>query len=153
MPHLPASPVLQLEAESIGRGNRSLHSELDRLFGYSNPPWNLIGRVLAKVEKQKANVVLVAPVWSSQPWYPRLLSLLVKIPRQITPQVNLFQELREGCLPELLPQLAVWPFSGDTTKSSYYRQRLLTSFCSSGGPSLHSRMTHSTRGGLAGVWN
>ena len=33
------------------------------LFGYSNPPWNLIERVLAKVEEQKANVVLLAPVW------------------------------------------------------------------------------------------
>ena len=90
------------------------------LFGYASPPWNLIGRVLAKVEKQKANVVLVAPVWPSQPWYPRLLSLLVEIPHQITPQVNLLLEVQESCLPELLPHLAMWPISSNTTKSSYF---------------------------------
>ena len=35
--------------------------------GYANPPWNLIGRVLSKVEEQGAEVVLVAPIWPSQP--------------------------------------------------------------------------------------
>ena len=112
------------------------------LFGYANPPWNLTGRVLAKVEEQEANVVLVAPVWPSQPWYPRLLSLLIEIPRRISPQMNLFQEVREGCLPEVLPQLAVWPISGNATKTSNFQRRLQTSFSPPGGLSPHSPMTH-----------
>ena len=37
------------------------------LSGYTNPPWNLVGRVLAMVENQQAKVVLVAPIWPSQP--------------------------------------------------------------------------------------
>ena len=53
------------------------------LSGYANPPWNLVGRVLAMVENQQAKVVLVAPIWPSQPWYPKLLSLLWSIPLRI----------------------------------------------------------------------
>ena len=29
---------------------------------YANPPWNLVGRVLAQVQSQQVQVVLVAPV-------------------------------------------------------------------------------------------
>ena len=34
--------------------------------GYANPPWCIIGRVLNKIRAQKAQVVLVAPVWKGQ---------------------------------------------------------------------------------------
>ena len=34
---------------------------------YANPPWNLVGRVLAKLEEQAADLILIAPVWPSQP--------------------------------------------------------------------------------------
>ena len=43
------------------------------LKGFANPPWNLIARVLAKTQSQRARIVLIAPVWKVQPWYPRLL--------------------------------------------------------------------------------
>ena len=33
------------------------------LKGFSNPPWCLIGRVLSQVMGQKAQVILVAPIW------------------------------------------------------------------------------------------
>ena len=36
--------------------------------GFANPPWNLVQRVLAKTQNQGAEVILVAPVWKSQPW-------------------------------------------------------------------------------------
>lgn len=49
--------------------------------GYTNPPWSLIGRVLSKVQIQQAQMVLVAPVWKTQPWYPLLLRMLIAVPR------------------------------------------------------------------------
>ena len=54
-----------------------------QIKGYANPPWSLIGRVLSKVQMDKAHIVLVAPVWKTQPWYPLLLQMLVAIPRLI----------------------------------------------------------------------
>ena len=45
------------------------------LIGFANPPWCLIGRGLSQVMDQKAQVVLVAPVWKGQPWHPVLLNM------------------------------------------------------------------------------
>ena len=47
--------------------------------GFANPPWALIARVLAQVQAHKAQVVLVAPVWKTQPWYPTLLNMLTDL--------------------------------------------------------------------------
>ena len=44
--------------------------------GFANPPWNLIPRVLMKRQKQGVDVILVTPVWKTQPRYPLLLSLV-----------------------------------------------------------------------------
>lgn len=43
---------------------------------FANPPWALIPRTLSEVRTQGAMVVLVAPVWKAQAWYPVMLSLL-----------------------------------------------------------------------------
>ena len=50
------------------------------------PWWNLLGRVKARVEQQTADLILIAPVWPSQPWYLRLLSLLIATPLRISQQ-------------------------------------------------------------------
>ena len=47
------------------------------LKAYANPPWSLVGRVLAQVSQQKADLILVSPVWKSQPWYPKLLGMCI----------------------------------------------------------------------------
>ena len=41
-----------------------------RVKGFTNPPGNLIPRVLMKAQCQGANINLVTPVWKTQPWYP-----------------------------------------------------------------------------------
>ena len=66
------------------------------LKGYANPPWNLIGRVLMKVENQAADLVLEAPVWPSQPWYPKLLSLLVSPPLRISLEKEVMIQVGRG---------------------------------------------------------
>ena len=38
-----------------------------QIKGYANPPWSLLGRVLSKVQRDPASIVLVAPVWKTQP--------------------------------------------------------------------------------------
>ena len=46
------------------------------LKGYAFPPFNLIPAVLKKVVTDQTEIVLIAPVWQAQPWWPLLLSLL-----------------------------------------------------------------------------
>ncbi len=47
---------------------------------YAFPPFCLIDRVLTKVEHDKAVGILIAPVWHTQSWFPRMLKLLVRKP-------------------------------------------------------------------------
>ena len=124
-----------------------------RVKGYANPPWCLIGRVLNKIRAQEAQVILVTPVWKGQAWYPVLLGMLRDYPRLIPPQKSLLQ--REGVqkVPEMTPQLAVWPVSGRDIESASFLQKLWTSCSLPGGQSLLSHMSPSLESGLAGVHN
>lgn len=44
-----------------------------QLHVYANPPWCLILWTLSKIQHEEAKVLLIAPVWRMQPWYPLLL--------------------------------------------------------------------------------
>ena len=43
-----------------------------RSRNYCNPPFDLIGRVVATIREQKAWAVVVFPVWPKQPWFGEL---------------------------------------------------------------------------------
>ena len=45
---------------------------------YANPPWSVIGRVLAKVVKERVTVMSVIPDWPHAPWYPQWKKLCVR---------------------------------------------------------------------------
>jgi hypothetical protein len=49
-------------------------------FFYAFPPFNMIGRVLRKVEEDKAEGIIIFPAWPTQPWYPKLLQLCLHDP-------------------------------------------------------------------------
>ena len=74
---------------------------------YAIPPWNLIGRVLAKTRLPQAELVLVAPVWKAQGWCPVFLEMLVEVPLLIPLKQNLITATHEDSLPKVVPQLAV----------------------------------------------
>ena len=113
-PDTSASTLFQLEAGSINGSNRHLHSGLESVSRYANPPWCLLLPTLAKIQQEKAKVVLVAPLWKTQPWYPLLLQLLIRIllliPIQQDVVISPTQE--EFIMPAGVLQLVVWPLSG-----------------------------------------
>ena len=48
---------------------------------YAFPPFCLISRLLQKVHiENMSEMLLIAPVWKTQPWFPTLLSMLVRRP-------------------------------------------------------------------------
>ena len=80
-------------------------------WGYANPPWCLLLPTFAKIQREKAKVVLVAPIWKTQPWYPQLLcGYPLLIPLQQDAVISPTQE--EFIMPEGVPRLAAWPLSG-----------------------------------------
>lgn len=70
-----------------------------------------------KVEEQAAALVLVEPVWLSQPCYPKLLNIVVSAPLRIHPGREIMIEVVELPLPELAPPLAMWHITGNTTQT------------------------------------
>ena len=50
------------------------------LKGYAFPPFNLIPKTLEKVMIDKSEIILVAPIWQAQHWWPVLLKLLISQP-------------------------------------------------------------------------
>ena len=145
---LPATSLLQLETRPIGRSDGRFSPALE--FG-ERPPWNLIGRVLTKVESQEAELIPLAPIWPSQPWYPKLLSLLVSHPLRIEPSQLTVSQSEDQ--PELISPLAVWPISGNTTQSKNIHRRLQTSYCCHGDRKPPSHTILSVKNGSAGVLN
>ena len=118
--------------------------------GYANPLWNLVGRTLPQVQTQQATIVLVAPVWKSQPWYPTLLHMLVDYPRLIAAETEIMVN-KDNSL--MLPQLAVWHISGRGTEVSSFRRKLQTSCLVPRELKRTSPMTHYLPNGTAGALN
>ncbi|XP_021355212.1 uncharacterized protein LOC110451492 [Mizuhopecten yessoensis] len=64
------------------------------LHAYAFPPFNLVAKVLQKYEEQPCSLILVAPLWPRQPWFPQLLSFLVEEPLVLPPRWNLLRQPR-----------------------------------------------------------
>ena len=74
--------ICELEARSSAAATDALTQDWNTLPQklYANPPWGLIGSVLSLVHTQGVQeLVLVAPVWKAQAWYPLLLQMLVRV--------------------------------------------------------------------------
>jgi hypothetical protein len=57
--------------------------------GYAFPPFALVPKCLEKIRREKANLVMVCPVWPSQPWFPILLELTCDVPVLLRPSRDL----------------------------------------------------------------
>ena len=97
------------------------------LKGYAFPPFSLTSAVLRKVFQDKVDVVLVAPVWQTQPGWPSLLALLTEIPVMIP---NSKHVLRDPALPQPVDpmysrlHLDVYHISGKITKWKAFQRTL-----------------------------
>ena len=106
---------------------------------YAFPPFSLIGTVLTKIQQEEAEGILVVPFWTSQPWFPLLLTLLVDHPRLIAPHQRLltlpgFPEM-DHPLHRTLNLLAV-SLSGIPSHRTPYLMPLSTSLQAPGGEEL-----------------
>lgn len=45
---------------------------------YLFPPFSIMGQILQKIERDQAKAVLVAPLWPTQMWFPKLLTVIVE---------------------------------------------------------------------------
>ena len=95
--------------------------------GYAFPPFCLIGKCLKKVREDKALLVLVAPVWRSQPWYPALLELLIDFPLILPADPALLTDHSGKPHPLIATgqlQLAAWKLSGVDRLQREFQKKL-----------------------------
>ena len=96
-------------------------------MGYAYPPFCLIGRCLKKVREEKASLVLVVPIWRSQPWYPALLELLVDNPQILLEDPELLMDPTNNPHPLVVAgqlHLATWRLSGVENKQQEFLEKL-----------------------------
>ncbi len=99
------------------------------LAGYAFPPFNLVPMVLNKVQSDQTEIVLIAPVWQAQPWWPLLLQLLVQQPVLLLNNKDLLQDPSDPFLIHpMYPRLHLGAFhiSSDVTKQKAFLRTLPT---------------------------
>lgn len=98
------------------------------------PPFVMIGRILQKVECQQIrSLVLIAPYWPTQCWYPQLLRMIVDIPVYLPQTMNLISCPSGETHPLLTNQtlqLVAWKVSGSHICIKAFQKRLLKSSAS-----------------------
>ena len=102
---------------------------------YAFPPFCLIGRCLQKVNHEKAEGLLIAPNWPTQPWYPLLMSMSIQEPVLIHKHPYL---LTQPVSQELHPlhdrlDLLCCRISGQRMKTQVYQRQQFTSLRLHGG--------------------
>ena len=92
--------------------------------GWANPPFSLIGQVLQKVEQEGSTITLLAPLWPAQPWFPKLLSLLVEPPILVPTTRRTFElpAAAKSMKPPAWTTL-VWRVSGALSSSRAMKRR------------------------------
>ena len=124
------------------------------LIAYAFPPFNMIPAVLHKTKKEKATLVLIALLWSAQPWWPLLIDLLIDFPIFLGNNPSLLKDVSHpGAIHPLFPslKLAVWRISGDSSKQQAFQQQLLTCSATALRPQPQRLTTVPELSGVVGV--
>ena len=93
---------------------------------YAFPPFSFIGQTVQKLREDKAELILVTPLWVTQNWYPAVLDLLIDIPIVIKVKpgtLSIIQTDKVHPLTNKL-QLMACRLSGDPLKAEEFRKSL-----------------------------
>ena len=111
--------------ESTALGTDAISHSWDGMWAYAYPPTGFVREVLKKFQVSKCELILVAPAWPKQPWYPLLLSLLVDEPRALPVKEKLLRQPRTSFFhlnPGML-RLHAWRLSSDPTRRQDFLAR------------------------------
>ena len=90
----------------------------------------MILRILHKIEAEDVECVLIVPVWKSQPWFPKLTSLLVDVPVLLPKKLNILHHpISESISHPILQhsRIIACRLSGKFSSVQTFRQKLVKS--------------------------
>ena len=115
------------QSEPPSEARNALQQNWNHMFPYAFPPFNLIRQTLKKVMKHGIDMLLIAPLWVAQPWYPQLLAMAVKNPILRPQQLNLLTNpggMTHPLLQNMTLKLTAWLISGNSYKVQAFQSRL-----------------------------
>ena len=85
-----------------------------------SPSFSLRSRIVKKVRQEKVEqMIIVAPTWQTQPWYPLLMDMSMQCPLLLTPLPDLLldpQGNKQSLVQNRKLMLAAWKFTGNALK-------------------------------------
>ena len=122
---------------------------------YAFTPLRLIPQALQKIENENAEGILIVAAFKTQPWFPRLLRLLIKPPMKLPNSRDCLHFSFRGKEQPQLPnmKLIVCLVSGDHMKTKVFQQRLQIFSSTSGEVGLNPDMEHILENSLGLVLN
>ena len=119
---------------------------------YAFPPFSIIGRVIQKLCEDLAEMILVAPIFPSQPWFPQMLKQ-VSGPCFVLPKTNniLYLPGTEKKHRLTTMRLGAFRLSGNALLVQDYQKTLQTSSCSHGDLPQENNMGLITKDGCTFV--
>ena len=116
---------------------------------YMFPPFSVLGAVLQKIDTDCATAIVIAPVFTTQVWFPRLIQM-ISGQSYLLPETNscLYLPGNPGKKHSLTKMhLAAFQISGNTSLVQDYRQKLPTLSWHHGDRPLRNNITHISRSG------
>ncbi|XP_066512600.1 uncharacterized protein [Hoplias malabaricus] len=98
-------------------GQDALAHDWPRVLLYAFPPLPLLHSLLVRIREESHIVLLVAPRWPRQPWFPLMISLLRGVPWELPARKDLLSQLGGQVWhpqPEFL-RLWLWPLGPTRT--------------------------------------
>lgn len=143
--YLPDGQAIAVNAFSISWNNA---------IYYAFPPFSIIGQVIQKLCQDRAEMILVAPIFPSQPWFPHVLRQ-VNGPSFVLPKTDNILYLPGKRIKHRLTTMRLGAFrlSGNASLVRDYQRTLQTSSCTHGDLPQQSNMGHISRNGCCFVTN
>lgn len=96
---------------------------------YAFPPFSILGQVIQKMEEDRTlQLVLVAPLWTTQPWFPKLMNCVAGnsylLPKTNKLLIHPADPTKSHPLTKM--RLAVFHLSGKPSLITMYQQKLQT---------------------------
>lgn len=137
--YLPDAKAFAINAFSLNWG---------KFYCYIFPPFSVLNQVLKKLEDDKAEGLVIAPLFTTQPWFPRLLQMVVDHPVILPKSNNLLRQPgTELTHPLKKMVLVAFRVSGKTCAAQEFQRRLPILFCQPGDLVQNDSIKHMCQNG------
>ncbi|XP_062598249.1 uncharacterized protein LOC134259672 [Saccostrea cucullata] len=96
------------------------------IYAYAFPPPILVPKVLQKIREEATVVLLIAPMWPRQSWYPQIIDLLIDVPVKLPLWPDLLSQNHNQIFHQNLETLSLvaWKLSKCNTSQEDFLKKL-----------------------------